>query len=108
MSMRNKQKRYPPFVMIERATLMSEQWKQLTHAEMITYIYIKKNFKGWNNGQIPLKYSKLKGVFAPATLSKALKGLITKEWIEKTRHGGLFRFYCLYKLTGKHDTVRSL
>ena len=105
MSSRHKQKRYPPFVMIERATLMSDSWKHLTHAEMIAYIYIKKNFNGWNNGEISLKYTDLKGIFAPATLSKALKGLISKEWIEKTRHGGMFRFYCLYKLTGKHDKV---
>lgn len=104
--MRWKKRTGPPFVMLERRTLDSPEWKRLTKAEMITYIYIKKNYNGGNNGNIPLKYKELKGVMTPATLSKALKGLISKGWIEKTKHGGLYRFYCLYKLTGKYDRIR--
>jgi hypothetical protein len=103
---RPKKNKHRRFVLLERQTLISAQWKELTHAEMITYIYIKNNFNGGNNGNIPMKYSELKGVFAPATLSKALKGLERKEWIEKTRYGGLFRYYCLYKLTGKYDCIK--
>ena len=95
------------FVMLERATLNSPEWKSLTKPEMIAYIYIKKNYNGGNNGKISLKYSELKEVLAPATLSNALKGLIKKEWIEKTQHGGLYRYYCLYKLTGKYDKIRK-
>ena len=104
--MSKKKRRYGSFVMLEKATLQSREWKNLAKAEMITYIYIKKNYNGGNNGKIPLKYSELKGVLAPATLSKALKGLLRKDWIEKTQHGGLYRFYCLYRLTAKYDTVR--
>ena len=48
----------------------------------------------------------LKSVMAPATLSKALKGLRNKEWIEKTKHGGMYRYYCLYQLTGKYDCIK--
>jgi len=92
--------------MLERKTLRSQEWKKLTRSEMITYIYIKKNYDGYNNGEISLKYSELKGVLASATLSKALKGLIVKGWIEKTEHGGMFRYYCLYKLTAKYDVIR--
>ena len=87
-------------------TLMSPKWKELATAEMIVYIYIKKNYNGGNNGAIPLKYRELKGIFAPATISKALKGLISKGWIEKTKHGGLYRYYCLYKLTCAYDRIR--
>jgi len=103
-----KRKRHggPPFVMLEKDTLHKQEWKQLTHAEMIAYIYIKHNYNGKNNGQIPLKYIELKGILAPATLKKALVGLEAKGWIEKTRHGGMYRYYCLYKLTGNHDRVR--
>jgi len=93
--------------MMDREVLKSDEWKKLSHSEMITYIYIKNNFKGWNNGEIPLKYSELKEIFSPATLSKALKGLESKGWIERTQYGGMFRFYCLYKLTGKHDIIHS-
>lgn len=103
---RRTKKRYPPFVMLERAMLDSPEWKSLTQAEMIAYIYIKKNYNGGNNGKIPLKYVEMKGVCAPATLSKALKGLIKKGWIEKTQHGGLYRYFCLYELTGQFDVIR--
>jgi len=92
--------------MLERPTLDSVEWKQLTHAEMIAYVYVKKNFNGRNNGKIPLKYLDMKEIFAPATFSRALKGLREKGWIERTQFGGMFRFYCLYKLTGKYDKIR--
>ncbi len=104
--MNRRSKRGPPFVMLEKQTLESQEWKKLTRAEMITYIYIKKNYNGGNNGEIPLKYTELKGISAPATISEALKGLTDKGWIEKTRHGGMYRYYCLYKLTGKYDRIR--
>jgi DNA-binding MarR family transcriptional regulator len=95
-----------PFVMLERDTLNSQEWKKLSRPEMITYIYIKKNYNGSNNGEIPLKYTELKGIMAPATISEALKALENKGWIEKTEYGGLHRHYCLYKLTGKYDRIR--
>lgn len=104
--MSRKAKRGAPFVMLERQTLVSTEWKNLSHSEMLTYIYLKKNYNGGNNGEIPLKYLELKEILAPATLSKALKGLENKGWIEKTRYGGLYRYYCLYKLTGKYDRIR--
>lgn len=101
-----RRKNGPPFVMLERATLKSQEWRQLSHSEMIAYIYIKKNYLGYNNGEISFRYSEIRGIMSPATLSKALKGLTSKGWIEKTKHGGMFRYYCLYKLTGKHDRIR--
>ena len=104
--MYQKKQKHRRFVLIENATLDSSKWKELTHAEMLTYIYIKKNFNGCNNEKIPLKYSELKGVMASATLSKALKGLRNKGWVEKTQHGGMFRYFCLYKLTGKYDVIK--
>jgi DNA-binding MarR family transcriptional regulator len=107
MSKRDRGRRKgAPFVMLEKDTLNSQDWKKLSRPEMIAYIYLKKNYNGSNSGEIPLKYVELKGVMTSATLSKALKGLIAKEWIEKTKHGGMFRYYCLYKLTGKYDRIR--
>lgn len=104
--MSRRSKKGAPFVMLEKQTLDSSAWRELSHSEMIAYIYLKKNYNGGNNGEIPLKYSEFKGVMAPATLSKALKGLEANQWIEKTQRGGLYRYYCLYKLTGKHDRIR--
>jgi DNA-binding MarR family transcriptional regulator len=92
--------------MLEKFTLDSHEWKGLSTSEMVTYIYIKKGYNGSNNGEVPFTYSGIKGVLAPATISKSLKGLISKGWVEKTKHGGLYRFYCLYKLTGKYDQIR--
>jgi len=102
----NKLKRVgPPFVMLDHSTLDSEEWKKLLPTTQEVYIYIKRHFNGSNNGKISFKYSESKR--SSATTSRALKELIKKEWIEKTKHGGLHRFYCLYKLTGKYDKLRE-
>lgn len=92
--------------MLEIDTLRSKEWKTLAPSEKLIYISIKANFNGSNNGAIPFKYKQVIDEFSSATISKALKGLQTKGWIEKTKHGGLYRFYCLYELTGKYDRIR--
>jgi hypothetical protein len=102
----NKRKRakLPPFVALSRATLKSKEWQEdLTAAEKVLYIHIKYKFVGDNNGEICLHYSELKRIMAPATASKAFKGLEKKEWIGKTKFGGMFRYVNHYKLTGKYD-----
>ena len=107
MSRRRSRRRYSRFVMLDKRLLESEEWQKLSHSEMIVYIYLKRNYNGGNNGQIFLKYLELTDIFAPATISKALKGLINKEWVRKTEHGGLYRYYCLYELTGKYDDIKK-
>jgi predicted transcriptional regulator len=91
--------------MLELRTLQSKAWKELSPAEKLIYIRIKANFNGVNNGEISFTYSEARDEFSDATIWRALKGLEKKEWIVKTKHGGLFRFYCLYKLTGKYDRI---
>lgn len=84
--------------------LKSSEWRTgLTSSEKIVYVHLKGKFTGTNNGEIQLHYSELKDMMAPATISKALKGLVNKGWVEKTQHGGMFRYCCKYRLTGKHD-----
>lgn len=107
MSRRRKKGFSKPFVMLEKETLKSKEWKVLSPPEKLLYIKIKANYNGLNNGEIPFKYSEAYDEFSPSTISKALKGLLKKSWIEKTKHGGLYRFYCLYKLTGKYDLIRE-
>ena len=98
----------PPFVMIEKDTFQKKEWRELGRPAKLIYIYIKAKYNGSNNGDLKLTYCELKKEFASATISKALKELVAKKWIEKTKHGGLFRFYCLYKLTGIYDRIRGL
>jgi uncharacterized membrane protein len=100
-----KKKYSPRFVMLEHKTLKGKEWKSLKPSEKLIYIYIKANYNGLNNGEIPFRYSEVE--FTHPTISNALKSLETQGWIEKTKHGGLFRFYCLYKLTGKYDVIRG-
>jgi len=60
----------------------------------------------YNNGQIRLYYSELKGVkglSSPSTISKALKELEAKEWIKRTMMGGFHRHFNEFELTGKYD-----
>lgn len=93
------------FVMLDRKTLKSQEWKSLSKKAKLIYIYIKANYNGHNNGEISFKYNEVNDEFSHTTISEALKELIRKEWIKKTRHGGLHRYYCLYKLTGRYDRI---
>jgi len=104
--MARKKRNGQPFVMIEKSVLRSPDWKQLTHAQMLAYVYLKANYNGSNNGEIPFTYASMEGVMSSRTLASALKGLVEKGWVEKTQYGGMYRYYCLYKLTGKFDVIR--
>ncbi len=103
---RAKRKGGRPFVMIEKDMLNSKEWKELSHTTKLMYIKLKSKYNGRNNGSIDFKYSEADDEFAPATISRALAELTEKGWIEKTQHGGMFRYYCLYALTGRYDNIR--
>ncbi len=105
----SRRKKCAPFVMLEKATLKSDEWQQLSLHAKYLYMKIKAKFNGTNNGKIAFRYSEIRGedkFKSDATISKYLKELISKGWIDKTEHGGLFRYYCLYRLTGKCDQIR--
>ena len=104
--MSKRRKKGAPFVMLEKATIRSSEWRDLSFSARTIYIYIKANYKGWNNGKIQFKYSEATEDMSPATISRALKELEKKEWVSRTQYGGLFRHYNLYELTGKHDKIR--
>lgn len=99
-----RRSKLPPFVALGREMLKSKEWQEdLTMSEKILYVHLKNKYVGTNNGEICLHYSELKKIMAPATASKAFKGLEKKEWVEKTKIGGMFRYVNHYKLTGKYD-----
>ena len=95
-----------PFVMIYKSVLKSQAYEQLSPTEFRAYVHIKANHNGSNNGEIPCPYSQLEGIMARATISRALKGLENKGWIERNKCGGMCRYYRLYKLTWKYDVKR--
>ncbi len=57
---RKKDKRYRPFVMLPRKMLRSKEWKELSPAAKLFYVYLKGKYNGHNNGEIRLYYSELK------------------------------------------------
>jgi len=104
--MSNKKRNGPPFVMLERKVLASKEWRTLKATSRDVYIQIKANYNGSNNGKIPFKYSEITDMHSSATIKRALDELIAKGWITKTKHGGLYRYYCEYRLTWNHDVKR--
>jgi hypothetical protein len=98
-----KNKKSPSFVMLPREMLLSKEWQSLSRPAMLVYIYLKWRYNGANNGEISFIYKEHDWLYASATISKALKDLERNQWIVKTQHGGLYRYFCKYKLTGLND-----
>ncbi|MBA7660345.1 hypothetical protein ES703_68347 [subsurface metagenome] len=100
----------PPFVRFERKMFFeSSEWRELTGAEKLLYIYIKAKYNGSNDGRIKLTYGELKGakgLSSSRTFAKAQRGLIKKGWITRSKFGGLYRYYNLYQLTWKFDSMK--
>ena len=110
---RRRKKSCPPFVMIEKQTLKSPEWKGLLPSEQGIYIFIKSKYNGSNNGDICFHYSELTDQYSSATIAKVLGGpktgdgsLIKKGWLKKKMAGGRWRYQCFYELTGKYDNLR--
>lgn len=105
-SRRRKNRNSKSFVMLPRKMLRSQEWAQLSTAAKLFYIHLKAKYNSNNNGDIRLHYSELKGIrgiSSPATISEANKELEEKGWIRRTQHGGMFRYYNKYELTGTFD-----
>ena len=81
--------------------LKSEEWKSLSNSAKLIYIYLKAKYNGRNADKLRLTYTELKREFSSATISKAFRALEKNGWVERTKYGGLFRYYNLYKLTGR-------
>lgn len=97
------------FVMISRDMLFRcEEWRELSPAAKILYLYLKAKYNGLNNGNIRLYYSELngiKGFSSAATISRAFKELVRNNWVRRTRIriGGSCRYNNEFTLTGEHD-----
>ena len=78
------------FVALPTHMLKSEQWKSLTPFEVKLLIDLAAQYNGRNNGDLcaTWKIMSRHGWNSPATLHKAIRGLIKKGFIELTRQGG--------------------
>lgn len=107
MARKNKWPKQWQYAMMPKAMLFkSEEWKELTAAEKLVYLYLKGKFSPDRNGRIRLYHSELKditGLKNPTSRCKAFKGLEKKGWVKRTRLGGLYRCFNEYELTGKYD-----
>jgi hypothetical protein len=102
----NKKNKYRSnnYVGFERPMLLSPEWLSLSKKSMLAYLYFKCSFVGGNNGQITLPYSELKKILKSSeTVSKAIKELQEKGWIEVTAKGGMFHNASKYRLTFAFD-----
>ncbi|NQT73565.1 MAG: hypothetical protein HQ553_12485 [Chloroflexi bacterium] len=101
------EKRGPNFASIQRDTLNSLAFKRdLAWYEMLAYLYFKKNYNGFNNGDIELRYSEMRYVMSYTYLKKAIDGLIEKGWVERIEPGGMYGTPAKYELTGKYEELR--
>lgn len=103
---RKRDRGHKSFVMLPRKMLKSKEWKKLSQAARTLYIHLKGKYNGLNNKRIRLYYSELrdiKGFSSDSTISNAFRELEKKEWIKRTKIGGLYRHFNEYELTGNYD-----
>lgn len=100
------------YVAMPHAILQSAEWAALTACEAKLLIDIYGQFNGKNNGALSAAWTLMqpRGWRSQDTLNRALRGLLAKGFLLKTRQGG--KHLCsLYAVTwreindcdGKHD-----
>ena len=95
---RNKARRdTSPFVGLRKDILKSPHFRSLTSTETKVFLHLYGEYNGSNNGYLALPYNRADEELniSRQLLSKTLKGLEEKGWIEKSRQGGKGRFVLL-------------
>jgi len=104
----------PPFVLAEIGMLRDPEFLELSLAAKMLWIFLRREFNPYNpecknpitgQDQVYLSYSKLKkinGFKSAATISKAIKELINKNWIVVAEQGGLYAGRSAYVFVGKY------
>ena len=92
-----------PYIAVRKDLLQDPEWHKLSSGAKVAWIYLRNNYD-YSNGtkETFLSYRQMKGILGSMALSRALKELISNNWIEKTKHGGLFGGVCKYKFIGKY------
>ena len=81
------------FVMVPKAILESEEYAALSAYEVKLLMDIYAQYNGRNNGDFHCAWTLMRkrGWRSQDTLNRALKGLLRRGWIERTRQGGKHR-----------------
>lgn len=82
-----------PFIALPKHILESAEWAALTAPEIKLFIDIYGQYNGANNGDLAATWKLMaaRGWRSRDTLNRALRGLLDKGFIERTRIGGLNR-----------------
>ena len=104
---------FPSYVALPHVILESQEWAALTASEVKLLVDVFSQFNGSNNGAMSASWTLMKrrGWRSQDTLNRALRGLLDKGFLLKTRQGGRHRcsFFAvtwreIHDCYGKHDT----
>jgi len=94
----------PSFIMLEWKMFDSAAFQSLAHTSVRVLLSIMRRKNG-NNGNyaapIECPYQAMNGTMSSATISKAIRELETKCFIELARHGGLMKQTNLFVFSGE-------
>ena len=87
---KNKRSKTPPFVMLRKDVITSEQYAGLSHKAVKLLVDVMEQYNGNNNGDlcITMTVMKQKGWVSSGTLHAAKNELEKKGFLELTRQGG--------------------
>jgi hypothetical protein len=87
---KNGRNKTPPFVMLRKDVITSEQYASLSYKAIKLLIDVLEQYNGNNNGDLCITMSvmKKKGWRSSGTLHSAKNELRDKGWIVLTRQGG--------------------
>ena len=107
---KNKHRRNP-FILIEKRLIESAVWAQIKQVGRDIYVELKRNFNGFNNGQLICCYTfmRKKYGYGYGTLHRGFKKLEELELIKMTERGELAglsgKKANKYLLIGKHERI---
>lgn len=84
---RRKKKARAPFFQLWRYMTKSDAWYALTGEEIAAFVEFASVYNGANNGRlsVPVKALAAKRDISPDTASVAIRGLVAKGFIERTK-----------------------
>jgi len=106
-----KKQNVQPYILIEKRLIESPVWIQAGHVGRDIYTELKRNYNGFNNGQLICAYSYMrkKYGYGYGTLSKGFKKMIELALIERVEYGELAglsgKKASKYRLVGKHEKI---
>jgi len=105
MSINNNRSK-PKFVLIYKALLADPDWRKLSSAAKVLYIYLRNKYHPDNvnpasgTPEVKLLYREMSDVLHPESMSRAISELIQANFIAISQKGGKTR-PSAYKFVGK-------